>query len=174
MAKHLPSSAVLLLYKSYVRPAIEYAIPIWCFRTTKEHLAVLDVLQAKVCRSYLRSKNIKYNVHERKENLNRLCFLESLQFRRQFLCLIILFKYIHYTPQYLSQFNILITTSQRRPNKLVLASHGQRISNLFLHKICTLWNCLPPSITSIKSLSEFRKQAHKHLFLHKFKCQGIP
>ena len=92
MGKVLPPETILLLYKSYVRPAIEYAIPIWYHKLTKAQLAVFDILQARVCRRFLRSKNIQFDLHETKDNLNRLCNLQSLQFRRQLLSLIALFK----------------------------------------------------------------------------------
>ena len=45
---------------------------------------------------------------------------------------------------------------QRRPNKLNFNAHGRHLSNLFLYKAGNLWNCLPPSITKLASLAEFR------------------
>ena len=66
MGRHLPSSHILLLYKSYmyVRPAIEYANPVWSFRITSAQLGSLDVLQAKVCRRLLKSAKITFDIYE--------------------------------------------------------------------------------------------------------------
>ena len=61
MGRHLPSSHIALLYKSYVRPAIEYAIPVWSLRITSAQLESLDVLQAKGCRQLLRSAKIDFD-----------------------------------------------------------------------------------------------------------------
>lgn len=174
MGKKLPPDSILLLYKSYVRPAIEYAIPVWYHRLTKAQLSVFDVLQAKVCRRFLKSKKIHFDVHETKENLNILCHLQSLEFRRQLLSLTVLFKIIHSHPEYLARFQIKLSTSARRPNKLNFPDHGTQVSSLFLFKTGRLWNCLPPSITSLDAVNLFRRQLSLHMFKHQFSCQGIP
>ena len=59
-----------------------------------KQLSALDVLQAKVCRAFLRKKAVQFDTHETKENLNKLCFLESLHYRRQHISLVLLFKYV--------------------------------------------------------------------------------
>ena len=48
MGHCLPATTIMLLYKSYVHPSIEYAIPVWWPRTGSTQLAALGVLQAKV------------------------------------------------------------------------------------------------------------------------------
>ena len=75
------------------------------------------------------------------------------------LCLIIINKY----SEYLTQFNLTLSSSPRLPNKINLNSHGRHISKLFLYKICILWNCFPPAITSLASLPLFRETHRKHL-----------
>ena len=140
-----------------MRPSIEYATPVWCFRATQDHLDALDVLQARVWRRILLSSNIPFDRQESKENLNKMCQVESLQWRRQVLSLVILFKYIHSRPDYLATFHITITKSARRPNKLVFNRHGRALSSMFLFRIGTLWNCLPPQTTAILCLADFLK-----------------
>ena len=174
MSQYLPSDAILILYKSYVRPVLEYAIPVWYHRLTKSQLHFFDLLQAKLCRRYLRTKEVAFNPHESKENLNILCHLQSLHFRRQILSLVVLFKFIHHHSDYLAQFRISLSSSKRRPNKLVFQSHGRYSSSLFLHKTGKLWNSLPPAITSLDSLVEFKKQLNRIMFNYKFCCTGIP
>ena len=66
-------------------------------------------------------KNILFDPHETKEILNIMCDLESLQFRRQSLSPLSLSDIIHNHPDYLQQFNITLSSSARRPNKLVFA-----------------------------------------------------
>lgn len=173
MARNLPGRAILLLYKSYVRPSVEYAIPVWYCRLTREQQAILDKFQAKICRCYLRSQKIEFDQHETKENLNILCNLESLQFRRQSHSLVTLFKIIHNHSEYLTQFCISVTTSKRRPNKLVFHSYSRLLSSLFFYRTGQLWNCLPPVVTAIESLEEFKKQLKIHTFKYRFNCNGI-
>ena len=173
MGPRLPPSCIILLYKSYVRPAIEYAIPVWYTRLTAEQLTAFDLLQAKICRTFLRAKKIPFARHETKENLNRQCFLESLQYRRQTLSLFLLHKHIYTHPDYLSAFNVSLSKSARRPNKLVFSTHGTTRSKLFIHRIGTLWNCLPPTLTSIESPHTFRKALLKHTYTYQFHCKGI-
>ena len=99
--------------------------------------------------------------------------LESLQFRRVYISLTVLFKFIHHHSDHLQRFQITITPSARRPNKLVFQSHGRFSSSLFLHKIGTLWNCLVPQLTSVTSLPEFRKALRLHLAKYIFTTVGI-
>ena len=173
MGRHLSHAHIALLYKSYVRPTVEYAIPVWCFRLTASQLESLDTLQAKICRCLLRSAKIDFDRYESKNNLNRLCNLESLHFRRTCISITVLFKYIHWHPDYLSRFDINISSSARRPNKLIFNSHGRISSSLFLHKIGKLWNCLPPRLTSQDSLSKFQQQYRLHVKSVKLDCSGI-
>gem|GEM_PF-6289982 len=173
MGRHMTPPTIALLYKSYVRPTIEYAIPVWSFRATAAQLSMLDILQAKVCRRLLKSGRIEFDINESKDTLNRSCQLESLSFRRLYISIIVLFKYIHFNPHYLALSHITITKSARRPNKLVFNSHGRIASSLFLHQIGNLWNCLPPQLTSITSLPKFKKQFHEHLCKYRYNCKGI-
>ena len=106
--------------------------------------------------------------------MNRLCHLESLQFRRIFISLVVLFKYINFHPEYLSRFAITISRSARRPKKLIFNSHGRIFSSLFLQKTGSLWNCLPPRLTTLDSLSEFKRHLRIHIAKYQFDCTGTP
>ena len=174
MGRSLQADAIILLYKSYVRPAVEYAIPVWCFRITQAQITALDILQAKICRRLLKSCHQNFEYDESKENLNKLCSLQSLKYRRQIISLVTLFKFIHFHPNYLEQFNIYITKSTRRPNKLVFNNHGRVLSSLFMHRIGTMWNCLPPSLTSLDNLSKFTCALRHFTLKYQFSCNGIP
>ena len=174
MGRSLQADAIILLYKSYVRPAVEYAIPVWCFRITQAQITALDILQAKICRRILKSCHQNFEYDESKENLNKLCSLQSLKYRRQIISLVTLFKFIHFHPNYLEQFNIYITKSTRRPNKLVFNNHGRVLSSLFMHRIGNMWNCLPPSLTSLDNLSKFTCALRHFTLKYQFSCNGIP
>ena len=110
-----------------------------------------------ICRRLLQSSKIDFDNYESKSNLNRLCRLESLQFRRIFISLVVLFMYINFHPDYLSRFAITISRSARRPKKLIFNPHGRIFSCLILQKTGALWNCLPPRLTTLGSLTETKR-----------------
>ena len=60
-------------------------------------------------------------------------------------------------------------------SKLKFNDHGRsRISSsLFLHRIGELWSCLPPSLTSIDSLSQFKQALRIHWAKYTFACRGV-
>ena len=174
MGQFLPANVCLLLYKCYVRPTVEYAVPVWCFSLTVAQLSALDILQARVCRRILKSFNIPVDFHESKGNLNEMCHLQSLKYRRQYLSLILMYKFIHFHPEYLERFNVSVTHSARRPNKLVFKKHGKYLSSLFIFRIGMLWNCLPPAITAVSNLSDFKNILSTYTSKYQFVCSGIP
>ena len=132
---------------------LNYAIPVWSFRTTFAQLKSLDVLQAKVCRRLLKSAKITFDINESKSNLNRLCHLEFLLF-------------------YLS--TSISTQNSPPPQKLIFNSHGRIFSSLFLQKTDALWNCLPPRLTTLDSLSEFKRHLRIHNAKYQFDCTRAP
>ena len=123
--------------------------------------------------SILKSSNTTFDKFETKENLKKLCIIQSLHFRRQFLSLVTLFRCIHSHPNYLAMFHITVTKSERCPNKLVFHSHGRILSSMFLFQAGTLWNCLPPTITSIINIAGFKRELHNSLAKFQFNCQGM-
>ena len=52
MSKVVPYKVLALLYKCYVRPTIEYALPVWLLALNSKQRAALDQLQATAARSF--------------------------------------------------------------------------------------------------------------------------
>ena len=50
------STHVMILYKGYVRPVVEYAAAVWSCRLTAKHTETLEKIQARFVRSYLKKK----------------------------------------------------------------------------------------------------------------------
>ena len=93
MAQTLPLSASSLLYKAYIRPTTEYAIPIWMFSLLVSEAIKLERLQASACRAYLTKKlKLAPAWSLSKEQLFELCAWESLCWRRHILGL----RYFHH------------------------------------------------------------------------------
>ena len=172
MSSTLPASAATLLYKAYVRPVVEYATPVWALWLKQSQLQSLEILQASAVRCFLRKLHISFDFDSPKAKLNELCGLKSLQYRRQIFFLRTLHKIIHKHPEFLRLSNLSISTIARRPNKVVFHSNGTHTSRSFLFVISTLWNCLPPSLTSLEHPHVFRSALRKATMNYRF--SGIP
>ena len=175
MASSLHPASLLLLYKSYVRPTVEYATPCWFPSMSITLLNKLDIVQAAFARSLCRKLDITYQFDEPKSSLNKLCTLQSLQFRRQILCLVSLQKIIFRHPQYLARFNFRVSSSHRRPNHIILPPHSRMLSQQFFFQFACLWNTLPDSLTSSSvSCVQFKKEISRHFIAYQYATKGIP
>ena len=86
LTRCLPAPTINLLYKCYVKPLLEYAVPVWLFAMSSTQSCTLDRLQATAARSYLMRKTRQLLTWTISKNvLNHLCEWESLQWRRQIL-----------------------------------------------------------------------------------------
>ena len=174
MCHRLPVGTVMLLYKGYVRPVVEYAPLVWCYRLTNSQLNKLDMLQASFIRTLLFKMNIQFDRYETKSTLNSLAKLESLQFRRHFMAIVYFFKLVHYDPEYLDSCGLLKSSSARRPNKFKIPRYKRFSSSLFLYKICRYWNCLPPNLTSLSNIVAFKSRLRRHYAEYVFATGGVP
>ena len=168
----ISSHSPILQYKAYVQPVVEYATPVWALWLKQSQLQSLEILQASAVRCFLRKLHISFDFDSPKAKLNELCGLESLQYRRQIFFLTTFHKIIHKRPEFLRLSNLSISTSARRPNKVVFHSNGTHTSRSFLFFISTLWNCLPPSLTRLEHPHVFRSALRKVTVNYRF--PGIP
>ena len=120
MSQQLTPAAMIILYKGFVRPVIEYSCTVWSFRTNKKLMTILDQLQARFARALLKKKKIAFDYTSSKSVLNSKCSLESLAYRRQIISLTTFHRYIFHHRDYLADFHFNITNSERRPNKIIL------------------------------------------------------
>ena len=77
---NLPVNDLLAIYKGYVRPVLDYCVPLFNGNLTKEQVNKLERIQKRVCRIIF-GKN--YSTY--REALN-VCKLETLENRRDKLC----------------------------------------------------------------------------------------
>ena len=99
----------------------------------------------------------------------------SLQFRCTYISLAVLFKFIHFHFDYLQHFQITITRSARRPNKLVFQSHrlffslpAQNWGSMELSSAPVNFNNLPHwiSVSSPSPSSQIFIYYCRHLLLY--------
>ena len=107
MGRHLDASTILLLYKSYVRSAVEYATPAWCITSSPPHKwQCLTYYKHKFAGVFRNLPTLQLTNMSPKITSIKVCFLDFLSYGHTCLCKIVLLKYIHVHPQCLSRFNI--------------------------------------------------------------------
>ena len=58
MSQQLTPSAMIILYKGFVRSVIEYSCTVWSFGSNKKPMTTLDQLQARFARALLKKKKL--------------------------------------------------------------------------------------------------------------------
>ena len=174
MSTLLPASTISLLFKSYVRPTLEYACPVWMFCLTSCQKETLNTLQASAARAYLSAKNKrKVDWMTSKHILNQPSGWESLHWRRQILALVYFHHVVHYFPSLLDTFSITRSSSARRPFSFLLPKASLYIAKCSLFKLTIEWNKLPFELQSLPAKS-FSIQIRHHYNAHKYSMDGIP
>jgi len=173
MSKFIPPSALTILYKCFIRPTIEYAIPIWIFKLTSAEKDTLDKLQARAARSYLHALQKPQDWMTAKDSLNVLAKWDSIHWRRQILSLCY-FHHIYYQfPLLLEEFQFLKSNSARRPYSLRLPKASTHFAKSFLFLLSKEWNKLPGSICSIPHPGKFNKLIRDHYASSQYSTKGI-
>ena len=76
----LPDNDLLLIYKGYIRPLVEYAVPVWHPGLTNAQTSKLEGIQKRALKLILTHRYQSYS------NALTLTSLESLQARRVNIC----------------------------------------------------------------------------------------
>lgn len=177
----LPFSTFSLLYKTLLRPCLEYASCVWDNCTTADSLS-LERIQLSLARSILSSKLGSHSV----SNLSKSKILSILSWptlswrrRRQKLFYFWSLKkglgpptLSRRLPSSISDrcsYNLRTSHSSQVP----LCSSSAHLSS-FLASSCILWNSLPASIVSCDKSSLAFKRAVDKFFEHDMFSFGIP
>ena len=151
---HLTPATFVQLYKSLVRPILEYGHSVWQPRHKRLCSDVEDV-QRRATKLIASLKDKPYP--ERLATLK----LPSLEYRRNRGDLIDVYKYIHgiYNTDR-PQFQ-LFQGRDTRGNSLKLAKRHCRLnvrSNFFSNRVITAWNSLPNSVVTAPSINAFKNR----------------
>ena len=152
---HASSSTLLQLYLTFVRPHLEYAVPVW--DPHQQGLSYsLERVQKFALRMCMRDWNADY------ATLLQSCNLSTLASRRRYLKLCFLYRVIQ------GEFDFPGAPIARRNLSLNLRNNSAFLLlrpptcssahqfSFFPHTI-ELWNSLPPSVHSCDSLSSFKR-----------------
>lgn len=174
MAQYLPFSAINLLYKCYVRPTIEYALPVWLLHIDCHQVLTFDKLQASAARALLFCKlKQKPDWLTPKESLNRMCDWASLQWRRHVLGLVYYHHVYYHFFSLLDGFGFQKSRNSRHSTSIILPRAGSTFVKSFLFQFSIAWNKLPETTRCLTSPSKFKRQIRKDFISYKFKLSGL-
>ena len=154
------------LYKTHIRPIIEYNSSIWNPSLIKETQNI-EKTQRKFTKYLCKKTNIKFSHYfERLAKLN----LESLEEGRLKLDLIILYKILNNLIEIDFKDHFQLNLSSRQHN---LRGHNRKLfipkyqgtsirQNFFIHRVLPLWNNLPQHIVNSENLIIFKNNLNKY------------
>ena len=155
------AETILLLYKTYVRPHLEYSCSLWSPHEI-QHIASLESVQRSVTARIEGMEQLNY--WDRLKALN----LYSLQRRRERYDIIHLWK----TQQNIipNDLNLNFYYNERQGWKCrrsIIQNRQRKLStihnNSFSSRAAAIFNTLPKSVKSATSLSSFKSRLDKHL-----------
>ena len=151
--KYLNKEVLLKLYKSLVRPHLEYGNCVWYPHLKRQSIA-LEKIQRRATR--ILSDCTGMNYHERLKFFN----LHSLKGRRIRGDMILAYKIFHgmidIDPKDI--FNLSDNNKTRCSEMKIFVEHTNlsRTRSLFRHRIAKLWNNLPTNVKNIENLDHFK------------------
>ena len=159
---HLSDKTFIQLYKSLVRPMLEYGHSIWT-PAKKNQQQEVETVQRRATKLIGRLKNKPYSQRLRELKL------PSLQFRRLRGDMIDTYKYLTGIYKTSSPTFKLHDTRDTRGHskKLSKSRHNLQIRKNFLsERVVTPWNSLPEDVVSAPSLNTFKNRLDRHWVNH--------
>ena len=153
------SEIILPLYKSLVRPHLEYCVQAWSPHLVKD-INLLEKVQRRATRMIVSLKNIPYE--ERLKNLG----LTTLETRRTRGDLIQVFKILKgfVDVDYANLF--ILSNTNLRGHSLKLYKSAVRLDcgkYFFTNRVVDEWNKLTEDIVSCNSVNSFKNKLDQHL-----------
>ena len=155
---HLTDKTFIQLYKSMIRPMLEYGHSVWS-PDQKTLQREVENVQKRATKLIGRLKNSPYQ-----ERLRELK-LPSLQFRRLRGDMIDAYKYTSGIYQTTYPNLELYSGREVRGHSKKLAKHQVHLkvrSNFFSERVITTWNDLPESVVCAETVNSFKSRLDKH------------
>ena len=160
--RHLDKKTFCQLFKSMVRPHLEFAAPVWN-PYHKKNIKKLESVQRRATKQVAELKNMPYE--DRLTELN----LPTLAYRRMRGDIIEVFKMM--TGKYDNKATKLISSymhdsgsnTRGHPMKLKKKPCSKNTTKHFFNRrVINTWNALPQSIVEAPSLNAFKNSLDKH------------
>ena len=153
------------LFKTYVRPILEYNTSIWTPHLSSDKKCV-EKVQRNFTKRLCQKHNVKFRDYSHRLQILKL---ESLEIRRIKFDLILVYKIYHGIIDI--DFNNFFQTNLAA-TKYNLRGHDQRLqvhrysgsttrNHFFSNRVLDLWNKLPPVIINSETLDQFKSKLHK-------------
>ena len=153
------------LYKSLIRPIIEYANPVWC-PYTRMYIDLIEDIQHYFTRCIIGMKNVDYESRLRKLKL------PSLEYRRVRGDLIEVYKICHhiYDPVTTSPLLTFAHSNTRAHNYKLNKPrvNTKQFQHFFSNRVVNIWNNLPPEVVSAPPTNSFKNQIDKLFNIHMY------
>ena len=153
------SRIILPLYKSYIRPIVEYATPVWNPSFHKD-IAEVESVQRFVTKRIAEVKGLSY------EDRLRVLHLPTLAVRRLYFDLIECYKIIHHIDQCACVSSFHFKRTSTRGHQYMLVPQPARLlirCHTFTNRIIHAWNKLPAQIVNAPTLTAFKRSLQHHL-----------
>ena len=147
------------LYKSYIRPIVEYNTCTWSPHL-KNDISQIESVQKNFTRRLCQRSNIKYSSYEDRLKIFKLETLESRRVKND---LVMLYKIVNQIVDInfssLFQFSSFGGYSMRRHKLHIRCLHNFKSNqNFFSCRVVSVWNSLPEDIVTSCTLSVFRRK----------------
>ena len=156
------------LYKIYVRPHLEYAVPSWNPRTQAEK-EVLEKVQERALRFMSSSKGS--SSYEDRLSEAKLTTLEARRARGD---MIQVWKYLHHEQDvdpsllFTLKKDVAVRATRLGTDELALADRDKDVSldirrHFFTVRVVREWNSLPLKVRQAESINSFKNRYDAHL-----------
>ena len=151
---HKSKDVILRLYKSLVRPHLEYCIQVWN-PYLKKDVVLLEKVQKRATKMISELRHLSYD-----QRLHKLGLI-SLEKRRIRGDLIQAFKIIKgFDKINMSKFFTLSVGSRTRGHSFKLSKNRARLElrrNFFSQRVVNAWNKLPDEVIDVKTVNAFKQ-----------------
>ena len=146
---------LIIAYKSYILPLLEYCSPIWSPHSVGDIL-LLESVQRSFTRRIPGLENMSYDA--RLKALNMI----SLERRRLHFDLVFCYKLLNgLIGGVPDNYGLVLSTRKSRGNSFKLVINNPRIDArkyFFSSRICEPWNSLPDSVVLVNNVKSFKRQ----------------
>ena len=158
-------SILIPIYKSLIRPVLEYGNVVW-HPYLRKNIDKVEKIQRNFTRNIIGMKKLEY------EERLRALKLPSLEFRRIRGDMIEVYKILYkmYDPITTNSLLTIDTNTTRGHNlKLKKVSfRTEKYKHFFTNRVVNLWNSLPEEVVYASSLNVFKNKLDSYLHYYKF------
>ena len=162
---YIDKAMFLNLYKSLVRPHLEYATSVWSTMYKKDSITLENIQRRATCLVNSLSGRTY-------EDRLKILGLPTLEYRRLRADVIQVYKILNQIDQVDIDKFFNMSEQSTRGNSLKIFKPRSRLkvrSSVFSNRVVDVWNSLPNSVVTAPSLNSFKSRLNKHWHGHELK-----